>query len=266
MTEQELMLTSILGCRRIDLFTDNIHLTDEQHKRLQSMRVRRQLNEPLQYILGECEFMGLPLYVDHRVLIPRPETEILVEACIKHVKNIFGDQEILMLDIGTGSGNIAIALAHFMDQAKVTSIDISNDAMAVAYRNVLRHELTQKIDLINLDLLSFVASNQKKFDVIIANPPYIKTSDLAMLPPDVRQEPIQALNGGVDGLDIYRQIIASAEQLLKPGGWIFAEIGDSQHDDLRKLLIDSAIFREPQFIKDYVGIQRVVIAQQKDIK
>src|SRR3989338_6187046 len=141
MSEKEFMLMSILDCQRIDLYTKLLNLTAEEIFLLKDMQQRRNQGEPLQYILGHWDFMGLKFFVDQRVFIPRPETEVLVELALKNIKELNPRQEVKILDLGTGSGNIAISLAHYIKDCHVTTVDISPDALAVAKHNVQYHEL-----------------------------------------------------------------------------------------------------------------------------
>ena len=265
MTELELMLMSIGNCRRIDLYVDRRLLNGHKAGLLEEMLVRRKSGEPLQYILGFSEFLGIRLRVDRRVFIPRPETELLVEAVLKEISITNGSLEIL--DIGTGSGNIAISLIKNIPDCRVTAIDISQDALGVASQNARLNQIEDKIELIQSDLfLNLRKSRREKapFDIIVSNPPYIPTEEIARLPLDVRQEPNIALDGGSEGMNFYRAIIQQAPQFLKEGGLIFLEIGDGQKEAIAGIFAEKDSFRIKECIKDYCGTERVLIAELKN--
>jgi release factor glutamine methyltransferase len=258
------------------------------------MLERRRKGEPIQYITGECEFYGLPFGVTTDVLIPRPETEHLVEECLALAKmlgapsiprrlrngwettsvdpspgapgpdsGIWESNEphppLRILDIGTGSGAIAVALAHTLPHAQFTAVDISESALAVAQENAERNGVA--IRFLRGDLLSAVASEQ--FDLIVSNPPYVPETDRPSLSVEVRDyEPALALFAGNDGLDIYRRLIPQAFAALAPAGYIALEIGYGQQDTIRNLLA-AAGFHDIGFTPDLQGIPRIAYAQKK---
>jgi release factor glutamine methyltransferase len=258
MNEREQMLTTILDCERVDLYADKKPLTPAQEEKYMAMLKRRSLGEPLQYIIGTSGFMGLDFKVNPCVLIPRPETEILVEEAVKVLKKFKPAPRIL--DLGTGSGNIAVSIAKFLDQAKVVAVDISKEALKLAEENAKANNVLERIEFVYEDMKGFLEKDFAPFDMIISNPPYIKTRDLFKLPVDVRREPELALDGGQDGLVFYRTIISRAPQLLRKNGFLFLEIGDNQDKDIKYLLDLSKNFKKVSFIKDYVGTNRVVVA------
>ncbi len=262
MTEQELMLTSILECERVDLYVDHPVLSPSQKQRLQEMRISRQRGEPLQYILGSSEFMGLKLKVDQRVLIPRPETELLVEAVIEKIKLFFQRKSLQILDLGTGSGNVAISLAKFVEHCQVTAIDISQEAIDVASQNAKAQQVDQKIHFVCADMADYLrepCTTQSTFDIIISNPPYIPTDQLAYLPRDVQREPHRALDGGSEGMDFYRLILAQSKYFLNHSGFLFFEVGDGQRAKLEKLCSSYVPFAKIEFHKDYAQTERIMI-------
>lgn len=216
---------------------------------------RRAKGEPIQYILGECEFYGLRFRVTPDVLIPRPETEHLVEAAIglanqNHLRQI--------LDIGTGSGAIGVALAHHLPDAQITATDLSEPAFALAAENATRAGVS--VRFLHGDLLAPVAG--EVFDLIVSNPPYVSTRDRESLSVEVRDyEPSQALFAGDDGLAVYRRLIPAAYAALAHGGSIALEIGCGQSDAIR-LLLETAGFSRVEFTADLQGIPRVVTAQR----
>lgn len=260
MTEQELLLTSVLRCRRVDLYAQPPVLTPEQEQEFARMSERLQKGEPVQYILGECEFMGLNFKVDGRVLVPRPETELLVENVLAAAQQK-GAKPIRILDLGTGSGNIAISLAKLLPNSSLVAIDVSTAVLEVAYENALAHDVADRVQFINPDMRDFLVNFTGAFDIIVSNPPYIPTGQLASLPENVKREPVLALDGGSDGLDFYRVIIDQSEKFLRWPGWLFLEIGDGQKPDIEKLFEQKGIFSEINFIKDYSGTDRIVSAQ-----
>ena len=264
MTEQELMLTHLLNCRRIDLIVDRPELNDAQIRQLQIMEYRRRNGESLQYILGECEFMGLTLMVDRRVLIPRPETELLVETAILKSKD-FKKERLSILEIGTGSGNIAIALAKNIPGCQVTSVDISSEALIVAEANARRNCINDRIQFIKSNLFEFVEMDpalDREFDIIISNPPYIPANQLNGLPADVQNEPRIALDGGADGLDFYRRIILESVHYLKKGGLLLFEIGEDQRSAIEEILREASRFTNVQCQKDYSHKDRIISAEK----
>jgi len=201
MTEDEIILTHILPCQPINLLLNKPALTVFQKEQFENYRRRRAAGEPLQYILGTCNFMGLELAVNPAVLIPRPETEQLVDAALKYFK---GGRA---LDLGTGCGNIAIALAKFVPQSQIVSIDNSVQALEVARANARYHGVENRIEFIQADMAVSLRGAKRRsndtilFDLIISNPPYIPTDQLRCLPRDVQNEPAIALDGGEDGLN-----------------------------------------------------------------
>jgi len=261
MTEDEMIRTNIFGCSRTDLYLDRKTFTKEQKEAYDLMRARRGQNEPIQYILGNCEFFGIELHVNKNVLIPRPETEIMVELAISKAKSLAVDC-LHILDLGTGSGNIPIALSKNIKNCQVVSVDISPEALKVAQGNANRNFVDEKITFVQKDMQEFLQEyDGPLFDVVISNPPYIKRIDMVQLPEDVKQEPSLALDGGLDGLKFYRKIIPLAPSVLKPGGSLYLEIGDGQADEIRKMFFENENYDEALFLKDYVGTERVAVAR-----
>ncbi len=266
MTETELMLISILNCSRIDLFLNKRKLTKKEQAQFNAMQARRKMHEPLQYIIGTCDFMGIDLNVDRRVLIPRPETELLVDIAIRTItsaKLSFYNGILNILDIGTGSGNIAIALTKNLNNCTVTTIDISKDAIELARANACRHGVSDRIKFIHSDVSSFLNQAKivgKQYDMIISNPPYIPTPMLPKLPKDVRFEPIIALDGGEDGLCFFKIIISAATYIIRKNGFLFIEIGDGQDDDIAQIFQDNRYYNKVSFYKDYTNVNRIVSA------
>lgn len=265
MTEKELILTAILNCRRIDLYTAGLHLTKSQDDRLEEILLRRQAGEALQYILGYEEFMGLRFAVDGRVFIPRPETELLVETVLEKIRFLkFSSPRIL--DIGTGSGNIAVSLAKNIPDCHITAVDISPYALASAIANARLNCAEKKIRFVRSDLFSSLRTGPQgqRFDMIISNPPYIPAAEIKNLPRDVQHEPRPALDGGADGMDFYRRIVAQASLFLKSEGFLFFEIGDGQKNGLEKIFSENHYFEIVSCIKDYRLIERIIVARLRE--
>jgi release factor glutamine methyltransferase len=232
-------------------------LTQEQTQQYNALLRRRQLGEPLQYILGAQEFFGLHFRVTPAVLIPRPETEHLVEAAITRLRD---SEEPRILDAGTGSGAIAVALAHNLPTAHITAVDISAQALEVAEQNAKQNGVAERIRFVASDLLAAVG--MEKFHAIVSNPPYIATGERKKLPVEVRDhEPEQALFAGKSGLEIIQRLVAAAPAALVAGGWLFMEIGYNQRDAVAGLLRD---WRAVEFVADLQGIPRVAIGQRPD--
>jgi release factor glutamine methyltransferase len=237
-------------------------LTPDRQAAYDAMILRRAANEPIQYITGEQEFYGLSLRVTPAVLIPRPETEQLVEAVLAEVKRAELDstQPLRILDAGTGSGAIAIALAHHLPHAQITAVDLSAAALEVAASNAARHSLTDRIRFIESNLLDALASGDTPYDAIVSNPPYVPATDRAGLHPQVRDhEPAAALFAGPDGLDIYRRLIPQASAALRPNGLLALEIGYGQKEAVAALLHD---WNELRFIDDLQQIPRIALARR----
>ena len=267
MSEDEIILTHILQCRPIDLVLNKPALTVPQQEQFEDYKRRRQAGEPLQYILGTCNFMGLELAVNPSVLIPRPETEQLVDAAIKYLTGNPDKEVMQVLDLGTGSGNIAIALAKFVGQSKIVTVDASPQALIVARANARRHGVEDRIQFIHDDFFLSLqtrqspwasACNSKVFDLIISNPPYIPTSQLSSLPRDVQKEPAAALDGGEDGLNFYRIIIKYTPYLLRTGACLMMEFGDGQAEAIKKLVEARKAFSNIDIIQDLAGRDRII--------
>lgn len=254
--DAELLLLRLVDRDRAFLLTHpDTPLTPEQAAQYDDWLRRRAEHEPIQYILGEQEFFGLTFTVTPDVLIPRPETEHLVEALLGRVSRY---RPLRIADIGTGSGAIAVALAHALPQALVTALDISAAALAVATRNAKTHGVAGRMRFLESDLLSAV--DGEVFDAIVSNPPYVAETDRASLEPQVRDyEPAGALFAGASGLEVYERLIPQAHAALKADGWLLLEIGQGQRDALAQLLSG---WNNVGFIDDLQGIPRVACAQR----
>jgi release factor glutamine methyltransferase len=249
--ESEWLLAAITGHDRVGLYVNyDQPLTDAELANYRSMVARRAKREPLQYILGTQEFYGVEFEVSPAVLIPRHDTEVLVMEALQ-----LAPQAKTVLDIGVGSGCIALALARSLPEADVCGVEKSPEALKLAQRNA--ENLGVRVTLCEGSL--FEPFLGQRFDLVVSNPPYIPTADLAGLQPEVRDyEPLGALDGGADGLDFYRAIIASAPQHLNPGGWLMVEVGIDQSMAVSELFAATGfteifIARDPQQIERVVG-------------
>jgi release factor glutamine methyltransferase len=223
----------------------------------QALVLRRLNGEPIQYITGEAEFFGLPFRVTRDVLIPRPETEHVVEKVIELAAGMARPQ---IVDVGTGSGAIAVSVAAKIPSAAIAAIDISAAALDLARENAKRNGVTDRIRFLDGNLLAPVS--EEKFDFVVSNPPYVPETDRTSLSVEVREyEPGLALFAGADGLAVYRRLIPAAYDALVPSGWIVLEIGYGQQEAIRSLLAESK-FMEIGFTADLQGIPRVAYARR----
>jgi release factor glutamine methyltransferase len=253
--DAELLLMRVVGRDRAWMMTHaDAELTTEQISRFEKWVARRARQEPVQYILGETEFYGLTLRVTSAVLIPRPETEHLVEAVLARVGR---GAAVRICDVGTGSGAIAVALAHALPLARVMAVDLSAAALDVARENAERHGVAERVRLVESDLLHAVRG--ERFDVVVSNPPYVAEGEV--LEAQVREyEPREALFAGPTGMEIYPRLIPEAWEVLAPGGWLLMEIGHGQREALAELLMG---WDGVEFVADLQGIPRVAIAQRR---
>jgi len=264
MNESELLFTQILDCNRADLYLNrDLPLAKDKAALVSSVLRKRCCGEPLQYILGKTEFMGWEFMVAPGVLIPRPETEILVEAAVKIAPRRPGApaSQLKVLDLGTGSGCIAISLAKFIKNINVTASDISGEALEIAKQNASLNNV--EIRFLQGDLFSNYDLRPMTYDLIISNPPYVPTAEIDTLQPEVRQEPAIALDGGRDGLDFYRRIIAEAPAYLRGEGFLIMEMGFNQCSAIKEIFNSCGKFRIVEVIKDYTHIDRVIVAKMK---
>ena len=253
--DAELLLRAVTGWDRAFVLAHEEELLDAKVEHsFRAAVARRALGEPVQYIVGKQEFWGLSLKVTPAVLIPRPETEHLIEAVLARVSR---DAGLQIADVGTGSGAIAIALATELSRARVLATDISEDALQIARENAARHGVAERIDFVRCDLLPDASS---KFDVIASNPPYIADGERDSLAREVKDfEPRQALFSGATGYEIYQRLLPMAALFLKPDGWLVLEIGAGQAAGLREMLRE---WRDVETIRDLANIERVVCARR----
>jgi release factor glutamine methyltransferase len=255
----ELLLMFVLGQERAYLYAHpERELIAEEQDRYDEVIRERARGCPTQYITGHQEFWGLDLLVSPAVLIPRPETEHLVETVLELVKQREPEEKLRLIDVGTGSGCIALALASELPQAEIHACDLSDEALEMARANAARLGLENRIAFRKSDLLSAFAG--ETFDFVVSNPPYVGESEADKVQRQVREfEPKVAVFSGQEGMDIYRRLIPQAKEALKPGGWFAAEIAFSAESKVRELM---AGWDEVQVTPDLQGIPRVIAARR----
>lgn len=257
--DAELLLAHIAGVEPSRLPLVSSPISEPQQRQFQAFLERRLAGEPVAHIVGEQAFWSLEFHVTPATLVPRPDTETLVEMGLAAAENIEAPR---ILDIGTGSGCILLSLLHELPDASGVGLDISADALAVAERNAARHGLGGRVDLLESDLLAALP-DASWFDLIVSNPPYIPSDDIADLMADVRDhEPLNALDGGADGLDFYRKIAEQAPLYLKAGGMLAVEVGIHQAADVAALWLDQGL-ASIDIRRDLGGIERVVSGKKQ---
>ncbi len=260
----ELLLSSVLGLKRIELYTQyNQPVTQERLEQLRGLVKRAGLHEPVVYLVGKTEFYSMEFEVTPDCLIPRPETELLVQRAIEFLRRRSGPQQVC--DLCTGCGVIAVAIAANVPDARVVATDLSAAALGVAARNVAKHELQDRVELLQGDLFEPVIPqlDVTPFDLIACNPPYVSTVEYEALEKNVKDyEPRLALHAGDDGLDVYRRLCEQVGQFLKPGGILLLEIGYTQGPAVRELLERANAFAEIRVEKDLQKNDRIVVAQR----
>ena len=254
--DSQLLLSKVLNKDKLFIILNrDFNLNHQQENEFLRLIQLRKSKMPIKYILGECEFMGMNFIVKPGVLIPRPDTEVLVEEVIKHINEKAYTE---VCDVCTGSGAIGIAIAEFIKNAKVTLYDISEDALAVTKSNIERFDLSKRVNVEFSDLLQVAIDQNKKFEVIVSNPPYIRDAVIPTLMEDVKNyEPYIALSGGSDGLDFYRRITEESLLVLEKGGLLAFEIGYDQREEVKNILLEAG-FSAIECIKDLSGNDRVI--------
>jgi len=259
------LLEHALGLRSHQLVSQTDRLVSpDVRDRIEALVARRVAREPLQYLLGTQEFCGLEFSVSPAVLIPRPETELLIQYIVGHVHAL---SEATIVDVGTGSGCVAITLAARLKGRRILAIDRSPEALGVAQRNAVRHAVRDRIEWLEGDLLAPLRERQvaDTIDVIVSNPPYISESDWAGLEPEVRVfEPRMALIGGTQGTEFHERLLRESREFLAPGGLLIMEIGVGQAATVRQFAEQIGGYTALRIIKDAAGIERVVMAQRAE--
>ncbi len=260
MTEAELLLSHRFATDRAGLCRKrNDLLSQEDRLFISSVLKRRMRGEPVQYILGKADFFGLEFHVSPSVLIPRPETELLVEEAI--ALSACCGKAPRILEIGTGSGCIAASLGRAIPGARITAVDVSGQALQVAAGNLRLHAVQAR--LIQSDCTSALGRDEQ-FDIIISNPPYIKRGQIQSLQPEIQYEPVGALDGGPDGLDFYRRIADECKNFISGAGAIVLEIGHDQRAGIEEIFRDDAGYEVIRFVKDYNGKDRIAVIKKSE--
>lgn len=264
--DAEILLAHALGQKRIYLYINNEKiLSEDELKNFFSFVTRRAQGEPVAYILGQREFMGLEFTVSPDVLVPQPDTEILVGAVMDRLPKTSGEK---ILDIGTGSGAIALSLLHDLPELQACAVDISPKALKIAQVNAKKFNLEKRIEFLEGNLFeplqNFSEKFFKKFSAIVSNPPYIKTDEIAQLPREVQAEPKLALDGGADGLYFYRKIIFQASQFLQPNGFLAVEAGLADEIILLSRECSDWDHQKTEILKDLAGKDRVIIFWKRE--
>ncbi|MBO8126082.1 MAG: peptide chain release factor N(5)-glutamine methyltransferase [Firmicutes bacterium] len=263
--DAELLLAHVLGLDRVGLYTDyHRPLTSQEVAAYREVVARRGRREPVAYITGHKEFYGLDFTVTPAVLIPRPETELLVETVLEYLRDFSATGEEdppQVIEIGVGSGAISVALAVSSPSIRIYASEISQDALAVARENIKKHGLEERITLVPGSFFSGLPESLLgRVKVVVSNPPYLTGREVAEGQPEVKHEPRQALYGGPDGLAAYRQIISEASNWLRSGGLLALEIGSAQAKDVVSLIGETEAFSAPEIRTDYAGLDRIVLA------
>ncbi len=260
LADAEYLLSFVIKTKRHELYLyPEKRLSERESAEFRDFIKKRVSRQPAQYITGETEFRGLVFKVSPDVLIPRPETELLVEEAIEFIRG-FPDTEIV-IDLCTGSGCVAVSIARECAGAQVYAVDISNEALKVASLNAEANGVASRINFLRGDLFAPLAGLSGKARVIVSNPPYVSDEDIEKLDPEVKDfEPMTALRGGVDGLDFIRRIVAGSPRYLLPGGRLMMEIGWGQAERVEEIMTRHGLYRDIRIRKDLSGIERVVMA------
>lgn len=256
--EADLLLTGVLKLPRVKLYSEwDRPLEPAEVQQYREIIVKRVQGWPLAYLTGKKSFLSWEFDITPAVLIPRPETELLVEAVVEAVRE---RQGVTGVDVGTGSGVIAIALAKLLPDSTWYALDLAPDALAVAEANAAQLGVDQQIHFIAGDLLEPVLDLGISFDIIVSNPPYIPSATISSLQPEVRREPLLALDGGPDGLEVYRRLLPQAWKLLTADGIIAVEHGFDQRVLLEELFKETGFYSKP--ITDLAGLDRIIIGRK----
>jgi release factor glutamine methyltransferase len=262
-TSAEVLLAHVLAEDRLFLYLNYDRPMEGSELAAYRACIKRRLEgEPNQYITGLQEFWSLPFRVSPDVLIPRPETEVLVEAVLEFLDK--ADSDLDILDLGTGSGAIAIALARELPAARIVATDLSMAALDLAQENARSHQVDERIFLVRADMFAALPGDSQKFKAVVTNPPYVSDAEMLELPREIRDfEPHHALEGGPDGLAAIRHIIAVAPTVLSQAGALCMEMGAGQAESVSGLVLESQEYRNFHIRKDYSGLDRVLVAIKK---
>jgi release factor glutamine methyltransferase len=262
----EMLLAAAIGCQRMRLYMEMDRPASAAERDTLRGWVRRAAeHEPVDYLVGHSPFFAMDLHVGPAVLIPRPSTETLVEHVMQRVRSQgWTNQPMRLLDIGTGSGAIAVSLAKHLRSARVVATDLSEQALAIAKLNAQRYDVADRIEFRLGDLFEAL-DPAERFDWLLSNPPYISDAEWAEVPRNVKDyEPVSALRGGVDGMDLLRRLMADGPDLLEPGGGLALEIAAAHEDAMLRLAEEDRRLQGPAVLKDHEGLPRVLIAYRRN--
>lgn len=265
-SEAESLLRHFGKMSRLDFYTGEKKLPPKARQAVQKALKARIKGTPLSYVLKKAHFFGYIFYINKDTLIPRPETEILVDETLKVLERSYPTGVVApkILDVGTGSGCVALSLTIRRPDSRMTALDISPKTIFIAHKNMELHGLRKKIRLVESDLFGFFGEKEKGFwDVIVSNPPYVPSREIQGLSKEVRSEPRLALDGGPEGLTAIRALIEKAPYFLKKNGWLLVEIGKGHSQALAKRLLKGGIFKKFYFVKDSSSIERILVAQKR---
>ncbi|MDD5773654.1 MAG: peptide chain release factor N(5)-glutamine methyltransferase [bacterium] len=263
--EAEILLSHILKISRQKLYIQNeMEIMDRDYAGWMSLLAERKTLKPIAYILGRKEFMSMDFLVDENVLIPRPETEFIIEKILEIIK----DKKIFpwwIVDLGTGSGNITVSLLNSLTESLVFAIDISDNALTVAKKNAEKYKVENRAVFFQGDWFAPLEEKhlEEKMDFIVSNPPYLTKGEMNSLPPDVEYEPKIALDGGDEGMNFYEGIINNSLRFLKKGGYLFLEIGIRQKKNIIDIIKRSEGYSDVEVIKDYAGYDRIIFTKKR---
>jgi release factor glutamine methyltransferase len=261
--DAEVLLRHVMGIDKAQFYLRiDESIEREVEFRFWELLRRRAGREPLAYITGRKEFWSLDFGVTPAVLIPRPETELMVDVVLERARQL-ASSRLKIVDLGTGCGVIAVCLARELPKAEISAVDISRAALEVARANAERHGVADRIRFLHGDLFAPLAEERESFDLIVANPPYVRSGDVATLEPEIRDwEPMAALDGGKDGLDFYRRIASHCRDYLTATGQVLLEIGDAMGESVAQIFATTARFEETALWRDYAGKDRVIAARK----
>lgn len=271
----EMLVAHVLSCDRLKLYTDaDRPASPLERESLRGMVARALRHEPVQYLVGHAWFFGLPFQVDRRVLIPRPSTETIVEHVLQHARTRPGfggprGEGALIADLCTGSGCIAVALLKHLTGARAVATDLSREALDVAIENAKRHGVSERLDLLEGDLLAPLndyppTAQRSSLHYLVSNPPYIPDHEWGDVEPNVKEhEPHSALRGGVDGLDLVRPILSDGPAHLRPGGLLLVEVAHAHAADVLKLAQGHELLEDARILRDHEGFDRVLVARRR---
>jgi release factor glutamine methyltransferase len=271
----EMLMAHVIGCERLKLYLDpDRPASPLERDTLRNLVGRALKHEPVQYLVGEAWFFGLPFAVDRRVLIPRPATETIVEEVLQNVRARHGPagakgEGLLIADICTGSGCIAIALLKNLPAARAVATEISSDAVEVARSNAIRHGVLDRLDLLTGDLVAPLLDypttrGVASLDYLVSNPPYIPDDEWDAVAPNVKDhEPHMALRGGEDGLDSIRRLLDGGPRLIKDEGLLLVEVADSRAEKAREMVAANSEVADVRVLKDFEGLPRVVVGRKR---